>query len=420
MHDKRRYVRVGTRIPVVYSLREQDGGGPVARRGVIDSMSPGGALIASEDQLERGVALALRIPITSMADSVAAQATVLRSDPGEQAGQFLTAVEFRDVPFEDARRIAGLVDRELTQLLATFQDLADQLELVRDFSHTIAGAHDARTVLDTLVDSAMRATGATAGSVLIMDGTGEWLNFAVVRGPKAREIEKFRVRIGDGIAGLIAHYGRPLNVPDPQRDQRWRGDIAEAIDFDTRSILGVPFSLAGQVAGVVQVLNKQDSGRFSSEDLRILDALSAQAGVALQNLRLAARLRGEEPDFPHLPLGVQVAPGLCGSPGADAFALAAQGATAVYLTQQGCLVFSYAARDLMDVMDAHGDVAWRVEEAVVSLAVAGGHLAAEGAVHEFPVAGIGTLKLRVFSLVDADGRPCGVVAHMEAEDLVPA
>lgn len=413
--DKRRYVRVGTRIAVVYSLEGDEGG--VARRGIMDSLSLGGALITCEERLTPGDVLTVRIPITSMADSVTADAVVLRTQSGDQPEEYISALEFRELPFEVARRISSLVDEQLVQVLSTFDSLVEHLELMREFARTAVVATELRSVLEALVDTSLRATGAQAGSLMLVDETGEWLTFAVARGPKADDLSKFRLRVGDGIAGLVVRYGRTLNVPDPSQDARWRGDIASAIRYETRGILAVPFALGGRVAGVVQVLNKAGGGRFSSEDARLLEALSSQAAVVVQNLRLWSALKGGAPEYPHLPLAPAAQIEVKASSGPTPAMLAVgDSAVAVCMSLELPVVFNDAAADLLELLDPSGASAAEIDKRLKMALSYGGRIPLDGPSRLVPVVGGGSIRLEPSPLCDRDGQQIGLMALLHPEE----
>ncbi len=100
-----------------------------------------------------------------------------------------------------------------------------------------------------------------------------------------------RLRIGEGIAGVVASTGESLQIDDPYSDPRFAREIDEATGFRTTSVLCAPLrEMNGSVMGVFQVLNKQ-GGSFTPEDQYVLEILGRQAAVAIQGARLNRALR---------------------------------------------------------------------------------------------------------------------------------
>ena len=95
-----------------------------------------------------------------------------------------------------------------------------------------------------------------------------------------------RLRVGEGITGWVAANGRPLIVPDAANDPRTM-DVPGSAEMVAESMLLVPMRYESAVTGVI-VLSRLGLGRFDEDDLRLLQVLSDQAAVAVENARLLA------------------------------------------------------------------------------------------------------------------------------------
>jgi signal transduction histidine kinase len=89
----------------------------------------------------------------------------------------------------------------------------------------------------------------------------------------------------DSIAGWIVTNKKPLMIEDVSQDSRFFGGVAKAINFQSRSILGVPLITKNKTVGVLEALNKFE-GNYTEEDQEMLMVLGAQAAVAIENTRL--------------------------------------------------------------------------------------------------------------------------------------
>jgi diguanylate cyclase (GGDEF)-like protein len=95
-----------------------------------------------------------------------------------------------------------------------------------------------------------------------------------------------RIRVGEGITGWVAARGTPLIVPDARHDPRvW--DVPGTSQVTQESLLLVPMCYESRVIGVI-VLSRLGLGRFNEDDLRILQVLSDQAAVAVENAKAHA------------------------------------------------------------------------------------------------------------------------------------
>jgi GAF domain-containing protein len=141
-------------------------------------------------------------------------------------------------------------------------------------------------LLELIVQTAARTLSAHAGSLFLIDDAGENLVFEVALGEKASEAERFRVPIGQGIAGLVASSGQPLAVSDAQEDPRHHAEIARSIGYSPQSILCVPLVHSGRVIGVLELLDKRGGEPFTPDDMEVLFLFANQAAIALAQSRL--------------------------------------------------------------------------------------------------------------------------------------
>ncbi len=147
-------------------------------------------------------------------------------------------------------------------------------------------------------------------SLLLIDETSNELVFRVALGGKGAELEeKFRVKMGEGIAGSVAASGKPEIVNHPHKDPRFAKRFDNSTGFVTRAILCVPMNARGKVIGVLQAINplrregppaKQDEARpssqggFGPEDLELFETFADQAAIAIENAQLHGEIVKQE------------------------------------------------------------------------------------------------------------------------------
>ena len=109
--------------------------------------------------------------------------------------------------------------------------------------------------------------------------TGE-LYSRVAQGELTREI---RILNTIGIAGAIFQSGKGEIIHDAYAEDRFNKSIDEQTGFVTKNLVCAPVrTVRNDVIGVIQILNKK-KGRFTKEDLEIVEAITLQAAVSLQN-----------------------------------------------------------------------------------------------------------------------------------------
>ena len=132
-------------------------------------------------------------------------------------------------------------------------------------------------------------------SLLLIDEVSQELVFRVALGGKGSELEeKFRVKMGEGIAGSVAASGKPEIVNDPHKDPRFARRFDDSTGFVTRAILCVPMKAKGKVIGVLQAINPLRREAFCQEDLELFETFADQAAIAIENAQLHGEIVKQE------------------------------------------------------------------------------------------------------------------------------
>ncbi len=155
----------------------------------------------------------------------------------------------------------------------------DRHFLLYELFHSITSALEPQKALNLIIDAAVKITGATNGSLILIDWEKRILNIEVSRGFN-RRIENTKLKVGEGITGWVAETGKPLLVPDVSVDARY-----VTVQAEIKSELAVPLIIDGELIGVLNVDSTRKNA-FTIEDLDLLTLLSKQSAQVIQNGRL--------------------------------------------------------------------------------------------------------------------------------------
>jgi GAF domain-containing protein len=104
--------------------------------------------------------------------------------------------------------------------------------------------------------------------------------------------KKPNIKLGVGIAGIVAKENKPICVLDVRKDSRYLNqDIARKEGL--YSLASVPLSVKGRVIGVLNCYTSEKH-EFTKHELEILSAVANQAAVAIENAELSLRARSAE------------------------------------------------------------------------------------------------------------------------------
>ncbi len=163
-----------------------------------------------------------------------------------------------------------------------------QAQMLLNVSKTVAAFETLDEMLVALVDMTTDAVGADRGTIFLNDSeTGE-LYSRIAHGNLQREI---RILNNSGVAGHVFTTGKGTIVHDAYADEYFDRSVDEQTGYQTKNILCVPIrTVRGDIIGVAQALNNKQ-GRFTKNDLVLLEAMTTQAAIALQGTQLVEQMR---------------------------------------------------------------------------------------------------------------------------------
>jgi len=155
----------------------------------------------------------------------------------------------------------------------------------------LASTLDVDALLKRIGQSAEQMFLCEASAIMLLDEDQKHLFFKVATGEKGGLVTKFRIKIGEGIAGWVAEKCESVLVNDVTTDERFTGQQDLSSGFKTKSVLCVPMQAGGELVGVLEVLNKKVSEGFSDADRSLLESLASLAALAITNARLVGGFR---------------------------------------------------------------------------------------------------------------------------------
>ncbi len=182
---------------------------------------------------------------------------------------------------EPERKPIGGSVSELTTALAREKRIAAAL---REVGNALGTTLDLDDLLELILGKVTELLEADRATLYLLDESNRELVSRLVVGQKVRSI---RVKVGHGIAGMVAQTGKPFRIRDAYSDDRFERQWDALTGYRTTSMLAAPLkNHLGRTIGVIQVLNKVRGEEFTAEDETLLTAMSTQAAVAIDNSRL--------------------------------------------------------------------------------------------------------------------------------------
>jgi len=195
----------------------------------------------------------------------------------------------------------GLASEEDQNTLKAFRgDVEALFEFMSSMGSAIAEKIDIPSILNIIVQSALRNTAADAGTALIVDKYEDKLNAEAIQGiypplspvPDIASVnptvlkDYFRshpIPIGQTVLGEVAKSGDSLFIRDVISDGRMEFNSENNI-FLISSIIAIPLIVSKRLLGVISVVKRAEGQFFSEQDLSRLQTLAEFASVTIDTL----------------------------------------------------------------------------------------------------------------------------------------
>ncbi|GAB2610251.1 hypothetical protein Aab01nite_24440 [Paractinoplanes abujensis] len=199
---------------------------------------------------------------------------------------------------DELGRLAATFNRMTRELQAYVQALTASRDQLRGhlaiLGETLSSTHDLHRILQVILRTALAATGARAGLVLLLDPATDQLVARCGVGLPGdwdvpdTELIKRRLPVGQGVLGSVAATGEPrrgqgspVSAEPPCLTYVAVPICAPAVAEEPGDPLPQPATL-----GVLALYDRVGGDAFDDADLHTLRTFAGQAGVAVHNVRM--------------------------------------------------------------------------------------------------------------------------------------
>jgi signal transduction protein with GAF and PtsI domain len=160
-----------------------------------------------------------------------------------------------------------------------------ELDLIWRINEQIMSFETLDALLDSILRGAVEVMEATSGSIMLIEPPGS--DTMVVKascGLRREVVKAAQVKVGEGIAGLVAERREGMLLIDDLMDPRLRTrrKVSDAIS--------VPIVEEGELLGVLNLNTKKDQA-FGEFDLFLLNTLIKQVASAIERGKLMEEIR---------------------------------------------------------------------------------------------------------------------------------
>jgi len=176
-------------------------------------------------------------------------------------------------------------DEESTQRAEASHIDPAKMVLLFNASKALASTTDLDQLLSIIVNEVRIVLYCEGAGVLLYDEEKDdfyWRSIQDKGGFFSSAREDIRIPKDQGVCGWVFARDEPALVHDAANDPRIYREVESKSGFTTRNMICVPLRTHEKRLGVLYALNKID-GSFTGEDVEIMQALSSNVALALEN-----------------------------------------------------------------------------------------------------------------------------------------
>src|SRR5581483_3262196 len=159
---------------------------------------------------------------------------------------------------------------------------------LEEISKLVSHSHDPSETLANIVRLIQGRFHTAVCSVYFLEPDGRELVLAATVGLKPESVGRVRMRLEEGLTGLVAERLAPVMVADAFQHARFKY-FPEAGEDPYHSFLGVPLVEGGALQGVL-VVQTVEQRTFSASEIRMLVTVAAQVASLVADARLLAQV----------------------------------------------------------------------------------------------------------------------------------
>ncbi len=213
-------------------------------------------------------------------------ASLRRGEQGQEGKNAKGQVQLR---VEEVKQFPA-VERRRNPALPSEQREKGEVAIFQELGKALTSSLQLDQVLRTIMEKIDEFLRPDNWSLLLLDEEKQELYFELAVGKASQALKDVRIKIGQGIAGWVAQHGETVVVPDTTKDTRFFSQVDEKTKTETQSIVAVPVRFRDTCLGVIELINCIGPEGFDPRDLKLLEALSDFAAIALENARHVKRI----------------------------------------------------------------------------------------------------------------------------------
>jgi putative methionine-R-sulfoxide reductase with GAF domain len=134
-------------------------------------------------------------------------------------------------------------------------------------------------LLKALLDVSLNTANGSAGSIMILNSATNELSIKFSKGMNDDIVKKARVKMGEGIAGVVAENRKSILIDDTMQDSKIKNRLKRPA---IKSSIVCPLEIKNRLFGVMNLNNTDSDKKFSPDTLDMINNLTRLTKAALE------------------------------------------------------------------------------------------------------------------------------------------
>jgi transcriptional regulator with GAF, ATPase, and Fis domain len=191
-------------------------------------------------------------------------------------------------------RAQSSLNEQLGVVEEASQRVIVQLERLNELVHTtalITSTLELDQVLEEVMDTVIQLTGAERAYLMLYNDSKE-LEVRAARNWDQKTLSGEGIGLSKSVVDAAIESGQPILTTNAQADDRFAHRESIVVQR-LRSIICIPLTMAGKLAGVLYADNRYTEDVFGQDVIPILTAFGTQAAIAITNAHTFGQVREE-------------------------------------------------------------------------------------------------------------------------------
>ncbi len=157
-----------------------------------------------------------------------------------------------------------------------------KLASLDEITRVLGASFNLDKLLNLILTTMLKQTDSDSGSLMLINETQEELSIRASKGIPKNIVKKTRIKVGEGIAGIVAKKKCPLLIDN----KTFFSIFGKKPRKKLLSSLSIPIIVSNNFIGVINLNRARGVKKFTDDDLQSISRFTTESAIAIHNAKL--------------------------------------------------------------------------------------------------------------------------------------